>query len=142
MEGFIRKHFLRRRDAADNPFLAPITPGQIIRIQTEEKSFTPKEIMKITPLQDYLLVKVPDEREKVTETGMVIPETAAKEQPMRGTVLAVGPGSVLENGQFVEIDASVVGKDILFSRYSPEKYKEGNEEFYLVKYTNVLGLIE
>ena len=81
--------------------------------------------MKIRPLQDRVVIKRMEE-ERTSAGGIVIPDTAA-EKPIRGKVIAVGPGKVLDNGQKRPIDVKT-GDIVLFGKYSGTEVKINNEE--------------
>ena len=81
--------------------------------------------MKLQPLGDRLIVEVLDE-EQETMSGIVLPDTA-KEKPQRGRVLAVGPGSRDDNGEFVPMDLAE-GDEIVFSKYGGTEIKVGTDD--------------
>jgi len=80
------------------------------------------------------------EEERTSAGGIVIPDTAA-EKPIRGKVVAVGPGKVLENGQKRPLDVKV-GDQVLFGKYSGTEVKIGNEEFLVVREDDIMGVFE
>ena len=80
-----------------------------------------------------------DEEEK-TQGGIIIPDTA-KEKPLRGKVVAVGNGKVLENGAVRALDVQV-GDEVLFSKYSGTEIKIEGEEHLMMREEDVLGVIE
>ena len=86
--------------------------------------------LKLKPLGSRLIVK-PIEEDEVTKTGIILPDTADKEKPTRGKVIAIGPGKILENGQREVIDLKV-GDKVLFEKYGSDEYKIGEEEFLVV----------
>lgn len=92
----------------------------------------------IRPLQDRLVVRRLSEEEK-TKGGIIIPDTA-KEKPQEGEVIAVGHGKVLESGKVQPLDVKV-GEKILFSKYSGNEVRIGNEEYLIVREDDVLGVI-
>ena len=96
--------------------------------------------LKLEPLGSRLIVK-PFVEDEVTKTGIILPETADKERPIRGEVLAVGLGKFLENGQREKIDLKV-GDTILFEKYGSDEYKVDNEEFLVVEYDKVVAVIK
>ena len=94
------------------------------------------EIVKnYKPLGDRIVVK-PEEAEVRTGSGIVLPDSA-KEKPQEGTVLAVGAGKVLENGQRVALDVKV-GDRILFAKYGGTEIKVGTEEFIVLSERDIL----
>jgi chaperonin GroES len=94
---------------------------------------------KIRPLGDRLLVK-PLSRETVTKTGIVLPDTA-KEKPQEGEVLAVGPGKVLDNGKRTTLEVKV-GQKVLFAKYAGTEIKIENEEYLILRESDIMGIVE
>ncbi len=94
--------------------------------------------MDLKPLGDRLIVEALEE-EETTESGIVLPDTA-KEKPQRGRVLAVGPGSRNEDGEFVPMDLAE-GEEIIFSKYGGTEIKLGTEEFLILRESDVLAKV-
>ena len=94
--------------------------------------------MKVRPLHDRLLVRRIEEKE-TARGGIIIPDTA-REKPMRGKVLAVGKGRVLENGKKLPLDVKV-GDRILFGKYSGTEIKIDGEEVLIVREDEVLAIM-
>ena len=95
--------------------------------------------MKITPLQDRIIVKRMEEEEK-TKGGIIIPDSA-KEKPMEGEVIAVGSGKVLDNGQKAVPEVKA-GDRVLFSKYAGTEVKIEGEEHLIMREDDILGIIE
>lgn len=95
--------------------------------------------MKIRPLHDRLIVRRVKEEEK-TKGGLYIPDTA-KEKPVEGTVVAVGKGKLLEDGNVRKLDVKE-GDRILFGKYSGNEVKIDGEEHLILREDEVLGVIE
>jgi len=95
--------------------------------------------MKIRPLHDRVIVKR-EEEERKTPGGIVIPDTAA-EKPIRGKVVAVGKGKILENGNVRALDIKV-GDHILFGKYSGTEVKVDGEEYLVMREEDVMAVIE
>lgn len=93
----------------------------------------------IKPLEDRILVQA-NEAETTTASGIVIPDTA-KEKPQEGTVLAVGPGRVDDNGNRVPVDVQV-GDTVLYSKYGGTEVKYAGEEYLVLSARDVLAVIE
>jgi len=93
----------------------------------------------IKPLEDRIVVQA-IEAETTTASGIVIPDTA-KEKPQEGTVLAVGPGRVDDNGKRIPIDVKV-GDTVLYSKYGGTEVKYGGEEYLVLSARDVLAVIE
>jgi chaperonin GroES len=95
--------------------------------------------MKIRPLHDRIVVKRLDEERK-SAGGIVIPDTAA-EKPIRGKVIAVGNGKVLDNGDTRPVDLKV-GDQVLFGKYSGTEIKVDGEELLVMREDDVMGVFE
>ena len=93
--------------------------------------------MKLQPLDDRIVVR-PSESEETTASGLVIPDTA-KEKPQQGTLLAVGPGRVLDNGTRVPVDYKV-GDSVLYSKYSGSEVKIDGKDYIVISEKDVLGV--
>ena len=94
--------------------------------------------MKIKPLHDRVVVRRIDEEER-TSGGVIIPDTA-KEKPMQGEVVAVGPGARDETGKRIEPDVSA-GDTILFGKWSGTEVKIDGEDLLIMKESDILGVI-
>jgi chaperonin GroES len=95
--------------------------------------------MKIKPLHDRVVVRRIDEEER-TPGGVIIPDTA-KEKPMQGEVLAVGPGARDEAGKRIAPDVAV-GDKVLFGKWSGTEVKIDGEELLIMKESDIMGIIE
>ena len=95
--------------------------------------------MKFRPLHDRVLVKRVEEEAK-TRGGIIIPDTA-KEKPMQGEVLAVGPGARDERGELVPPDVRP-GDRILFGKWSGTEVRMDGEELLIMKESDVMGVVE
>ena len=95
--------------------------------------------MKIRPLHDRVIVKREDEERK-SPGGIVIPDTAA-EKPIRGKIMAVGKGKILENGQVRPLDVKV-GDRILFGKYGGTEVKVDGDELLVMREEDVMAVIE
>ena len=94
--------------------------------------------MNLKPLGDRLIVKAIEEDE-TTASGIVLPDTA-KEKPQRGRVLAVGPGSRNEDGEFVAMDLAE-GDEIIFSKYGGTEVRLGTEDYLILRESDVLAKV-
>jgi chaperonin GroES len=95
--------------------------------------------MKIRPLHDRVIVKRLEE-DRTSPGGIVIPDTAA-EKPIRGTIVAVGNGKILENGQVRPCDITV-GDKILFGKYSGTEVKVEGEDLLVMREEDVMAIVE
>jgi len=93
---------------------------------------------KMRPIGDRVVVK-PAAKEEVTKSGIVIPDTA-KEKPQEGTVIAVGSGRLLDNGDRAPVDLRV-GDRVLFAKYGGTEFKLDGEEYLVLKENDVLAVI-
>ena len=95
--------------------------------------------MKFRPLHDRVVVKRVEEEEK-TKGGIIIPDTA-KEKPMEGEIVAVGPGARDEKGKLVPLDVKK-GDRILFGKWSGTEIKLDGEDLLIMKESDIMGIIE
>ena len=95
--------------------------------------------MSFRPLHDRVLVRRIEEEEK-TAGGIIIPDTA-KEKPMEGEILAVGPGARNEQGELTPLDVKK-GDRILFGKWSGTEVTMDGEELIIMKESDVMGIIE
>jgi chaperonin GroES len=95
--------------------------------------------MKLRPLHDRVIVKRVEE-EKLSAGGIVIPDNAA-EKPIRGEVLAVGNGKVLENGEQRGLDVKE-GDTVLFGKYAGTEVKVDGEELLVMREDDIMAIIE
>ncbi len=90
---------------------------------------------KIIPTNDHLVVEAINEDTK-SVSGIIIPETASKEKPMKGRVIAVGPGKLTEDGKRLPMDIEV-GDTVLFSKYGPTEVKVDGKEVLILSVSDV-----
>jgi chaperonin GroES len=95
--------------------------------------------MKFRPLHDRVVVRRVEEEAK-TSGGIIIPDTA-KEKPMQGEVVAVGPGARNEKGELVALDVKA-GDRILFGKWSGTEVKLDGEELLIMKESDIMGILE
>ncbi len=93
---------------------------------------------KFRPLHDRIVVRRVDAEEK-TAGGIIIPDTA-KEKPMEGEVLSVGPGARDDNGKLVALDVKS-GDRILFGKWSGTEVKLNGEDLLIMKESDVMGIL-
>lgn len=92
----------------------------------------------IKPLQDRIIVKRFQSEEK-TASGIIIPDSA-KEKPMEGEVIAVGPGRTYDNGNKMDMTVKV-GDKVLFAKYAGTEVKFDGEEFLIMREDDILGIV-
>ena len=95
--------------------------------------------MGFRPLHDRVVVKRIDAEEK-TAGGIIIPDTA-KEKPMQGEVVAVGPGARNEKGELVALDVKA-GDTVLFGKWSGTEVKIDGQDLLIMKESDILGIVE
>ena len=95
--------------------------------------------MKFRPLHDRVVVKRVEEEGK-TKGGIIIPDTA-KEKPMEGEIIAVGPGARDDKGTLVPLDVKK-GDRILFGKWSGTEIKLDGEDLLIMKESDIMGIIE
>lgn len=95
--------------------------------------------MKIKPLGDRVVVQ-PVKEEEVTKSGIVLPDTVEKEKKQEGTVVAVGPGKMLESGSRAPIDVKV-GDRVLFEKWGGEEVTVDEEDYKIVEAEKILAIL-
>ena len=93
----------------------------------------------LRPLGDRVVIK-PTEREEVTKSGIVLPDTA-KEKPQEGTIVAAGPGKVLEDGKREPMDVKK-GDKVLYAKYAGTEFKIEGDELLIVSQKDILAIVE
>ena len=100
---------------------------------------TEKYTMAVKPLEDRILVR-PLEAKDMTASGIYLPESA-KEKPMKGTVVAMGPGKLLDNGARV-IPSVKSGDTVVYSKYAGTEVEIKNESHLIIRESELLGIVE
>lgn len=95
--------------------------------------------MKVRPLHDRVIVRRLEEERK-TAGGIVIPDSAA-EKPVRGEIIAVGNGKILENGEVRALDVKV-GDKVLYGKYSGTEVKVDGQELLVMREDDIMAVIE
>jgi len=95
---------------------------------------------RIKPLGDRVVIK-PAEREEKTKGGIFLPDTASKERPMEGTVLAAGPGRHDDNGKLIVMNVRA-GDKVLFAKYSGTEFKVEEIEYLILSEKDILGIVQ
>ncbi len=93
---------------------------------------------KFTPLGERIVIK-PMEQEAQTRGGILLPDTA-KEKPQEGEVVAVGPGRVADDGSRISMELTV-GDKVIYSKYAGTEYEDGDEEYLIMRESDVLAKI-
>jgi chaperonin GroES len=92
----------------------------------------------LTPLGDRVVVK-PLQRDEVTKSGIVLPDTA-KEKPQRGEVVAVGRGRLTDSGERLPMDVTA-GDQVLFAKYAGTEFKLDEQEFLILSEKDILAIV-
>lgn len=93
--------------------------------------------MKIQPLGNKVLVKISEEVEEKTKSGLYVPDTA-KEKPQEGEVLAVGPGAINDQGVTLPMHVAV-GDKVIFAKYAGASIKYNGEEYLIMPEDQLLA---
>ncbi len=96
--------------------------------------------MNFKPLSNHLFIE-PLEEEKVTKSGIVIPDSAEKEKPIKGKVLAVGPGKLNEAGTLVPMSVKI-GDMVLFKKYGPDEIEIEGKKYLVGDEDDILAILE
>ena len=96
--------------------------------------------INIQPLNDRVVVKPKEALEK-TKGGVILPDTASKEKPIEGKVIAVGPGKVADNGSRVAPEVKE-GQNVIFSKYSGTEIKIDEENYLILREEDILAIIK
>ena len=93
---------------------------------------------KLQPLGDRVVVK-PTAREEMTKSGIVLPDTV-KEKPQEGTILAAGPGKILDDGKRETMDVKE-GDKVLYAKYAGTEFKIDDDELLIVSQKDILAIV-
>jgi len=96
--------------------------------------------MKFQPLSNHVFLE-PIAEEKMTKSGIYLPETSEKEKPVMGTVLAVGPGKKDEKGQLAPMPVKV-GDKVLFKKYGPDEIEIEGKKYLVGDEDDLLAIIQ
>lgn len=96
--------------------------------------------MNFKPLSNHLFIE-PLTEDAVTKSGIVLPDTAEKEKPMQGKVIAVGPGKLNDKGERIPMSVKV-GDSVLFKKYGPDEIEIEKKKYLVGDEDDVLAIIE
>jgi len=96
--------------------------------------------MQIKPLSDHILIE-PIGQEEKTKTGILLPQTADKERPEQGKVVAVGRGKKNKSGNIIPMEVKV-GDKVLFTKYGPNEVKINDKEYLIAREDDILAILE
>jgi chaperonin GroES len=94
--------------------------------------------LNLKPLADRLVVE-PVEREEVTASGIILPETA-KEKPQEGIIVAVGPGRKDDDGDRIPMDVAL-GDKVLYAKYAGTEVKLDDKKYLILKESDILAIL-
>jgi len=94
--------------------------------------------MKLTPLHDRIIVK-PAPAEETTKSGIIIPDTA-KEKPLQGEIIAVGPGRTDDNGKLIPMQLKK-GDNVLYGKYAGTEITVDGEELLMMRESDIFAII-
>lgn len=93
----------------------------------------------IQPTADRLVVEPLEE--ETTASGIIIPDTASKEKPQKGKVIAVGPGRIGDDNERIKMEVKE-GDTVLFTKYAPNEIKVEGKELYVLNESDVLAILK
>lgn len=93
----------------------------------------------LKPLGDRVLVK-PTPKEEVTKSGIVLPDTATKERPQEGTIIAAGPGRVGDDGKRVAMEVKQ-GDKVIYAKYAGTEIKLDDEDYLILTEKDILAVV-
>lgn len=96
--------------------------------------------MNFKPLSNRVFIE-PLEEEQKTKSGIVIPDTADKEKPVRGKILAIGPGKLNDKGERTPMSVKV-GDTVLFKKYGPDEIEIDGKKYLVGDEEDILAIIE
>jgi len=108
--------------------------------ETGRDVFTDLAAGKIIPLGDRVLLKPGSKEDKKSPSGIIIPDTADKDRPEQGEVIAAGPGKLLDNGARAPMSVKV-GDRVMFKKYSPDEIKVDDEEYLVISEGDILAIL-
>jgi chaperonin GroES len=132
--------FLGLRSAGTWPVNVPVHARRPDRPQQEECTLAKAtaSATKLRPLGDRVVVK-PSAREEMTKSGIVLPDTA-KEKPQEGTIIAAGPGRILDDGKRESMDVKS-GDKVLYAKYAGTEFKIDGDELLIVSQKDILAIV-
>lgn len=98
------------------------------------------DFMNIKPLTDHIVIE-PISQEEKTKAGIFLPQTAEKDKPEQGKVIAVGPGKTLSSGKRSEMEVKV-GDTVLFTKYGPNEIKVDDKEYLIARQEDILAILQ
>src|SRR5438105_4814191 len=109
-----------------------------VKKQEKKQEMKTETKIKFKPAGDRVLVKPDTAHEEKTTSGIYIPDTAAKEKPETGKIVAVGEGKRTDKGDILSMRYKV-GDKVMFSKYGYDEIKIDEVEYYVISESNILG---
>ena len=97
--------------------------------------------MKINPLADRVVVEPQKNESGKTKSGIYLPETADKERPEQGKIIATGPGKLGDDGKRIPISVKK-GDMVLFTKYGPNEIKVDGKEYLIAREEDILAILD
>ncbi len=94
--------------------------------------------VKLVPLGDRVVIK-PIEKDETRASGIILPDTA-REKPQEGEIVAVGPGRVNNDGKRIAMETQV-GDRVIYSKFAGTEYKDGDDEYLILRESDILSKI-
>ena len=95
--------------------------------------------VNLKPLSDRVVVEPADEEQSTSPGGIIIPDTA-KEKPQQGSIVAVGPGRVTDEGATIDMTVSV-GDSVIYSKYAGTEYSQNGTEYLILRESDILAIV-
>jgi len=95
--------------------------------------------MKIQPLHDRIIIEAAS-KETTTASGIILPDSA-QEKPLRGTVIAVGPGKMLDSGKLAPVDVKI-GDSVLYGKYAGTEVTVDGKDVIILRADDILAVVE
>ncbi len=96
--------------------------------------------MNFKPLSNHIFIE-PIEEEKTTKSGIVIPETVDREKPIKGKIIAVGPGKRNDKGEIIPMSVKI-GDIVLFKKYGPDEIEIDDKKYLVGDEEDILAILE
>ena len=98
-----------------------------------------KSRIKFRPMDDRVLIE-PSEATETTAGGIILPDTA-KEKPQRGTIIAIGPGKLLDSGKRGEMGVEI-GDEVFYGKYAGTEIEFGTDKYVVLRETDILAVVD
>lgn len=95
--------------------------------------------VNLKPLSDRVVVEPADEEQSTSPGGIIIPDTA-KEKPQQGSIVAVGPGRVTDEGATIDMSVNV-GDSVIYSKYAGTEYSQNGTEYLILRESEILAIV-